>query len=106
MRLVWLLVLVGCGLGGPDPVRWLDWNGYKLVGRGLVEMTMPTVGPGVCPGGNRAFSAEAVRKPVPEENPCMAVRSTLMICCPVGGGRCYGREVDSSCELVDALPGR
>lgn len=99
MRMVWVLVLVGCGIGGgPDPVRWLDWNGYKLSGQGMVEVPMPTVGPGTCPGNNRAFKAEAIRKPVPEENPCPAIRAKLVICCPLGGRRCHGREVDSSCD--------
>ena len=81
MRGIWALVLVGgCVGGGPDPVRWLDFYGYQLAGSGLQEVVQPTVGPGLCPSGNRAFRAEAVRRPTPEDNPCMLVRAKVVIC--------------------------
>ena len=101
MRRVWPVLLVGCRLGSPDPVVYLDWYGYSLVPPGLTELPMPTAGPGVCPSGNRAFEATATRKPVPEENPCTQIKAKVIICCPVGGRRCYGREKEVRCEIDD-----
>lgn len=92
-----MVVLAGCRWGDPSPVAYLDWYGYKLVPPGLSEVSMPTVGPGICTSQNRAFEATATRKPLPEENPCMLIRAKVIICCPIGGRRCYGREKEARC---------
>lgn len=82
-------------------VHTLEDRGYTVLE--VVRRGLPTVGAGPCPSGAFApvteiFRVEALRFPVPEENPCPLVRADLLVC--IYGDRCLVYEMKSECDVA------
>lgn len=91
------LILMIPALHNPDPPGVMP---FGFVGT-FQEKPMPTIGPYVCQQGERWFEIQAVRKPVPEENPCLGIRVVMQRCCTSRGCRtAIIREV----ECLEAKP--